>query len=91
MLLGAACRSDRYLRASYRALVVRRVRFHVCMLLRPPSSRAWGLTCRVFVAQLVNFGIVMLVLWKWGYAPLMGVISAREKKISDGLASARER
>lgn len=49
-----------------------------------------GLNAKLFVAQLVNFGIVVLVMWKWVYTPLVRMMDARTKEISDGLERAKE-
>lgn len=47
-----------------------------------------GLKTEVFIAQLVNFLIILIVLWKWGYKPLLRLMEDRQKRITKGLADA---
>jgi F-type H+-transporting ATPase subunit b len=42
------------------------------------------------VAQFINFAIILLVLWRWVYRPLLAKMDERAKKISDGLTFAKE-
>lgn len=49
-----------------------------------------GINLQAFVAQLVNFALAMLILWRFGYRPLRDVMAVRDKKIAQGLADARE-
>lgn len=44
-----------------------------------------GVNGQLFLAQLVNFAIVLFVMWRWVYKPLMQKMDERAKKISDGL------
>jgi len=46
---------------------------------------ALGLDVRLFLAQLLNFGILVFVMWKWVYVPLMKKMDERSKTIKDGL------
>jgi F-type H+-transporting ATPase subunit b len=46
---------------------------------------ALGLDLKLFLAQLLNFGILVFVMWKWVYVPLMKTMDERSKKIQDGL------
>ncbi len=48
----------------------------------------FGLKTDVFMAQLINFLIILFVLWKWAYKPLLGVLAERQKKIEKGLQDA---
>lgn len=43
-----------------------------------------------FVAQLVNFSIVVFAMWKWVYKPLLKTMDHRAKEITDGLKNAKE-
>jgi len=43
-----------------------------------------------FLAQLVNFSIVLFVMWKWVYTPLLKLMDARAKEIADGLTNAKK-
>jgi F-type H+-transporting ATPase subunit b len=49
-----------------------------------------GINGKMFLAQLVNFSIVVIVMWKWVYTPLLSVMDKRTKEIADGLANARQ-
>lgn len=47
-----------------------------------------GVDGKLFLAQLVNFGIVFFVMWKWVYTPLLKVMDERTKKIEQGVSDA---
>jgi F-type H+-transporting ATPase subunit b len=49
---------------------------------------ALGVDWKLFVAQLLNFGVVLLVMWKWVYTPLLKIIDARTARIDKGLKDA---
>lgn len=42
------------------------------------------------IAQLINFSLVLLVLWKLAYQPVFAMLEARRQKIADGLANAEK-
>jgi F-type H+-transporting ATPase subunit b len=42
------------------------------------------------IAQLINFSLVLLVLWKLAYQPVFAMLETRRKKIADGLADAEK-
>lgn len=44
----------------------------------------------LFVAQIVNFLVIYLVLKKFLYKPILRLLDERKKKISDGLKNAEE-
>jgi len=48
-----------------------------------------GINLKLFIAQLINFLIVLLVLWKWVYTPLVKKMNERTGKIEKGLRDAR--
>ncbi len=59
----------------------------------PPEAHqsvlgALGVNWKLFVAQLVNFSVVVFVMWKWVYKPLLKIIDARTAKIDKGLKDA---
>lgn len=56
----------------------------------PSIAGTFGLNVKVFIAQLVNFGIVVLVLWKWVLTPIAKKLAEREAKISEGLSFSEE-
>ena len=49
-----------------------------------------GIDWKLFLAQLVNYGIVVVVLWKWAYQPLLQMLDTRKKKIEESLEKAKE-
>lgn len=49
-----------------------------------------GIDWKLFLAQLVNFGLVTLVLWKWAYKPAVDMLDKRKKSIAESLAKAEE-
>lgn len=44
-----------------------------------------GINLNIFVAQLVNFLVVLLVLWKFAYKPLVKILDDRSHKIEESL------
>lgn len=49
-----------------------------------------GIDWRLFIAQLVNFLILLAVLYKFLYKPLLKLMHDREEKIERGLKQAEE-
>jgi F-type H+-transporting ATPase subunit b len=49
-----------------------------------------GIDGKIFLAQLVNISVVIFVMWKWVYRPLLKVMDERTKKIEQGLHDAKE-
>lgn len=49
-----------------------------------------GINWKLLLAQLVNVGIVIFVLSKWVFKPLVKLMDERSKKIDDGLKHAKE-
>ena len=47
-----------------------------------------GVNWAKLIAQLINFGIVMLVLWKFAYKPVLEMLENRRKKIADSMTDA---
>lgn len=48
----------------------------------------FGLNLKLFIAQLVNFAIVLFVLWKWVFGPVTKGLKARTEKIEQSLQTA---
>jgi F-type H+-transporting ATPase subunit b len=48
-----------------------------------------GLDLNKFVGQLVDFGIVLFVMWRWVYKPLLKMMDKRTKEIEKGLSDAK--
>lgn len=49
-----------------------------------------GIDWKLFIAQLINFGLVLFVLWRWVYRPLVKILNERTKKIEKSLKEAEE-
>lgn len=49
-----------------------------------------GINLKIFIAQLLNFSVVLLVLWKWAYKPIVNMLDARSEKIEKSLKDAEE-
>jgi len=49
-----------------------------------------GINWQELIAQLINFSIVMLVLWKWAYKPVFNVLASRREKIAEGITNAEK-
>jgi F-type H+-transporting ATPase subunit b len=41
-----------------------------------------------FIASLINFAIVLFVLWRFAYKPIFEMLAARRQKIADSVANA---
>ena len=51
---------------------------------------ALGVDLKLLIAQIVNFLIVMLVLWKFAYNPILNMFNERKEKIEKGLSDSEE-
>lgn len=49
-----------------------------------------GIDWKLLIAQIVNFLILLFVLWKFAYGPVLGMLDKRQKKIEKGLKDADE-
>ena len=47
-----------------------------------------GIDWKLFLAQLVNFGIVLFIFWKWVVKPLGTTLTQRQERIEQGLKNA---
>ena len=47
-----------------------------------------GIQWSKLIPQFINFGIVLLVLWKFAYKPVFTMLDARQKKIAESVANA---
>lgn len=52
--------------------------------------KTFHLDWKLLIAQLVNFGIVLFVLWKFALKPLMKVMDQRKKEIEKSLDDAKK-
>ncbi len=46
---------------------------------------ALGLDIKIFIAQLVNFSILIFVLWRFAYKPVFKILEERRQKIAKGV------
>ncbi len=51
---------------------------------------ALGINVKILIAQLVNFSVLIFVLWRFAYKPVMKVLNDRREKIIQGVKSAEE-
>lgn len=49
-----------------------------------------GLDVRSLILQIINFAILLFVLKKFAYKPIMNILDARSQKIEEGLKTAKE-
>lgn len=49
-----------------------------------------GINLKIFLAQLFNFAIVLLVMWKWAYKPIVKLLEERQEKIERGVKQAAD-
>jgi len=42
-----------------------------------------GLNWKLLLAQLVNFGIILFILWKWVFGPVVKALESRRQKIEE--------
>jgi len=49
-----------------------------------------GIDAPSFIAQMLSFGIVAFVLWRFGFKPVLATLDERQKKIESGLKYADE-
>jgi F-type H+-transporting ATPase subunit b len=50
----------------------------------------FGLNGQIFVAQLINFTIVLVILWLFVYKPIIKILDERKEKIEKSLKQAAE-
>jgi len=49
-----------------------------------------GIDWKLLIAQIVNFLVLLFVLYKFAYGPILAMLEKRQKKIEKGLADAEE-
>ena len=48
----------------------------------------FGIDWRLLLVQSVNFGLLLLVLWRFVYRPVLAMIDERREKIAEGVQKA---
>jgi F-type H+-transporting ATPase subunit b len=56
----------------------------------PGIAGMFGISWKLFIAQLVNFAIVLLVLWKWVFTPVTRALQKRTARIEESLRTAEK-
>lgn len=51
---------------------------------------AFGVNWKLLLAQAVNFGVLLLVLWHFLYKPVLKMIDERREKVAEGVKNAEE-
>lgn len=46
---------------------------------------ALGVNIKILVAQFLNFAVLVFILYKFGYKPILKIIDERQKKIEEGI------
>jgi F-type H+-transporting ATPase subunit b len=49
---------------------------------------AFGIEWKLLVIQMINFAIVLFVLHRYAYKPIMAILMKREKEITEGVKAA---
>ncbi|MDD3486957.1 MAG: F0F1 ATP synthase subunit B [Candidatus Moranbacteria bacterium] len=49
-----------------------------------------GVDWKLLIAQIINFLVLLFVLYKFAYGPIVAMLEKRQKKIEKGLADAEE-
>jgi F-type H+-transporting ATPase subunit b len=55
-----------------------------------PIVENLGVNWKLFLAQLINFGIVFFLISKYAFGPIQKALGEREKKIKKGLEDAKK-
>ncbi len=50
----------------------------------------FGIDIQLLIAQIINFGILLVALWYFLYRPVMNMLEARQEKIKSGVADAEK-
>jgi len=53
-------------------------------------THTFGVNLPAIIGQIINFGIVAFVLWRFAFKPILATLDERNKKIADGLRYAEE-
>ncbi|MBU0722001.1 F0F1 ATP synthase subunit B [Patescibacteria group bacterium] len=52
--------------------------------------QAFGLNIKILIAQLINFAILLLILYKFGYRPILKFLEDRKNTIEQGVIDAKK-
>jgi F-type H+-transporting ATPase subunit b len=51
---------------------------------------ALGINYKILIAQFVNFAVLVFVLWRFAYKPVLKILEDRRKKVEGGVLKAQE-
>jgi len=49
-----------------------------------------GINLKLFIAQLINFGIILIVLWKWVFTPVAKKLTERTERVEKAMKDASD-
>jgi len=49
----------------------------------------FGINAVAFLSQLISFGVIFLVLWRWGFPVILKILSERQRVIQEGVENAQ--
>ena len=49
-----------------------------------------GINLKLFIAQLINFGIILVVLWKWVFTPVAKKLTERTERVEKAMKDASD-
>lgn len=50
----------------------------------------FGINWKLLLVQAINFGVLLVILWKFLYTPVLKLIDERREKIAEGVKTAEE-
>ena len=54
------------------------------------TLQSLGIYWPKLIAQMVNFGIVLFILWKFAYRPVLKVLEERRQRVSEAMINAQK-
>ena len=54
------------------------------------TIQSLGIYWPKLVAQVVNFGIVLFILWKFAYRPVLAMLEQRRQRVAEAMANAEK-
>ncbi len=56
----------------------------------PSGVASLGINAKLFLAQLINFAVVLFILWKWVFKPVSKLLAERTERIHKSLLYAKK-
>lgn len=60
------------------------------VLAETPESGGLGINAAFLISQIISFGIVFLILWKWGFPVIIKTLDKRQAIIREGIENAEK-